>query len=69
MIDENELGSIDLLEQAVSLADSNRFGEMRDRLSHESEITRSAVNVIADDILELIAQTRKDAVGSHNSVS
>ncbi|MBU8932922.1 MAG: undecaprenyldiphospho-muramoylpentapeptide beta-N-acetylglucosaminyltransferase [candidate division Zixibacteria bacterium] len=69
MIDENELDGADLLERAVSLMGSKRFGEMRERLVEESERTRSAVDVIAYDIMDLIAQTRKDVIGSHNSVS
>ncbi|RKX27984.1 MAG: undecaprenyldiphospho-muramoylpentapeptide beta-N-acetylglucosaminyltransferase [Candidatus Zixiibacteriota bacterium] len=62
MIDEGELNSIDLLVKTVTLMESEQFLKMKSQLAKESKKSRSAVDVIARDIIELIMDIRREAV-------
>jgi len=56
MIDEKNLETRDLLAEAITLHQSDRFANMRDALKRYTENRRPAVDVIAEDIVRTITQ-------------
>lgn len=66
MLDESELKDTDLLASAISLMESKRFENVKAKLSVESEKSRSAVDVIAENIIELITEEQREAIEINN---
>lgn len=64
VIDENRLGEYDILKEAVDLLNSPQYAEMKNSAAKLSEGKRAAVDVIAEDIISLLRQTKQ--VGSGN---
>lgn len=60
MIEQKDLGQIDLLAKASSLHRSNRFQEMKQAIAVEIRDRKPAVDVIAEDIINLIHEVKKD---------
>ena len=56
VIDETELSSRDILEEARGLLESEACGEMKERLDRRLAEMRPAVDVIAEGIIELLDQ-------------
>ncbi|MBU2652486.1 MAG: undecaprenyldiphospho-muramoylpentapeptide beta-N-acetylglucosaminyltransferase [Bacteroidetes bacterium] len=59
VIDENDLGEHDLLQEAAALAGSTQYGAMKTALVKMNEGKKPAVDIIANDIIELIEAERK----------
>jgi len=59
IIDENDLNNINLIEEAISLMESDRFEKMKNKLREETQNRKPAVDVIAEDIINIINKTRK----------
>jgi UDP-N-acetylglucosamine--N-acetylmuramyl-(pentapeptide) pyrophosphoryl-undecaprenol N-acetylglucosamine transferase len=57
LLDETRLGGVDILEEAEAYLASGRAGEARAALEEAGKTERPAVDVIAEDILELVAGT------------
>jgi UDP-N-acetylglucosamine--N-acetylmuramyl-(pentapeptide) pyrophosphoryl-undecaprenol N-acetylglucosamine transferase len=64
LIDEQSLAGHDILEDAAKLLHSSKFIEMKNSVKKLTEGKRPAVDVIADDIIKLIRETKQ--VGSEN---
>ena len=62
MIEERDLADLDLLERAVALLESDEYTRMRLKAKDLAASRKPAVDVIAEDIINLIDNTRK--VGS-----
>ncbi|MCK4301651.1 MAG: undecaprenyldiphospho-muramoylpentapeptide beta-N-acetylglucosaminyltransferase [candidate division Zixibacteria bacterium] len=59
MIDENDLNQADLIEEAIALMESDRFEQMKQAVAKMTSARRPAVDVIAEDIIALIEESRK----------
>jgi UDP-N-acetylglucosamine--N-acetylmuramyl-(pentapeptide) pyrophosphoryl-undecaprenol N-acetylglucosamine transferase len=62
MIEEKDLSEVDLLQRAVTLMESDDYGRMRKKAKDLAKAGKPAVDVIAEDIINLIGEQRK--VGS-----
>ena len=54
MVEETELPGVDVLSEAVSLIESDRFQKMKVAIANETAGRKPAVDVIAEDIIEQI---------------
>ncbi len=59
VIDEKELHAHDLLAEAIALLSSERYAQMKTALAKETENRKPAVDIIAEDIIQLIQENRK----------
>lgn len=59
IIEQKDLGKVDVLSEAVSLHRSNRFQMMKQAVAEETRNRRPAVDVIAEDIVNLIYEIKK----------
>jgi len=59
MFEEKNLGTVDLLSEAVALHRSERFQQIRHAIAEEMQRRKPAVDVIAEDIVDLICEMRK----------
>ncbi|MFH1688495.1 MAG: undecaprenyldiphospho-muramoylpentapeptide beta-N-acetylglucosaminyltransferase [bacterium] len=62
MIDERDLVDCDLLEEAMSLVENGQARQMKANLVAATTGRRPAVDVIAQDILDIIGEGRKDGI-------
>ncbi|MEA3296679.1 MAG: undecaprenyldiphospho-muramoylpentapeptide beta-N-acetylglucosaminyltransferase [candidate division Zixibacteria bacterium] len=62
LIDENDLDQVDILSEAIAILESDRFTIMRRALTAVAEKGKPAVDVIAEDIINLIEDSRKGGV-------
>ena len=59
MIDEDDLADKDLIGEACALLESDQSDKMKETLRARSEGRRPAVDVIAEDIVSIINESRK----------
>ncbi len=59
IIDEKELDAVDLLGEAIALHRSQRFQQMKQAIAEWNRGKKSAADVIAEDIINLICEARK----------
>ncbi len=59
IIEEKNLKNINLIEEAINLMESDRFDKMNNRLKEKTQNRKPAVDVIAEDIIKIINETRK----------
>jgi len=60
MIDEKELDGIDLIENARTVMESDKYRSMKEALRQMTEGKKPAVDIIAQDIIDIIS-SGKDA--------
>ena len=59
MIEESDLNGMDLIGEAVSIMESVQYAEMLSSFGDKSDNKRTAVEIIASGVIELIEQKRK----------
>lgn len=64
LVDENQLGELDVLNEAVQLLKSEKYTQIKSALSELIKDRKPAVEIIADDIVSLIGDSKE--AGSEN---
>ncbi|RKX25216.1 MAG: undecaprenyldiphospho-muramoylpentapeptide beta-N-acetylglucosaminyltransferase [Candidatus Zixiibacteriota bacterium] len=64
MVVQAELGNSDILTHAVTLLESDKAEQMRDAIARQAASRKPAADIIAENIIELIARTQEAGVGA-----
>ena len=62
LIDENDLDQVDMLKEAVAILESDRYATMKRALAAVANVGKPAVDIIAEDIINIIEDSRKNGV-------